>query len=111
MLILALVALAIASIIGALAVGQIRKHDGGEGATSNTGALLLATNPDDLTPAQRECGQAILGDWAVDGIIDKSYDLECYAAALGLMVHPGSHMTILQDIRTAYDLRLTDTHQ
>ena len=101
-LVVVLVALALAAVLGALAVDQIRDHDGSAPASSNGAAVALAPNFKP-TSAERSCGKAVIADWYPDARIDKRYAAACYGAALGLLPpDPPIGSTVVHDVKSAY---------
>jgi hypothetical protein len=46
------------------------------------GALILAGGPSGSAVAASSCGQAVIGDWSADGVVDDTYPTRCYTEAV-----------------------------
>ena len=65
-------------------------------------ALLVGCGPFRTPGAERDCGQAVISDWADDGSIERTYQAPCYQAALDALPEDlRAYTTAAEDISRA----------
>jgi hypothetical protein len=102
----AVIVLAVVVVISAAALLGQKSDDEEAREAATTPRPLPALAPVHRPDApERRCLRSVIDDWYSDGIVDRSYRMGCYAAALGaLPTSPRDYSSVYDDLRRAYEL-------